>query len=417
MVAGQSQLLALPAELRTMIASAPCQKRFGKTTAPQGKVKQKSVKYHDSREPSRNATASIDVTTAPTQEIEQEFYRLANHTALRYAETHHWSSFHPWNAVNQAKSTARPISADNFWDNLKPYGSCLGASTHIYHDLISGISTHLNPSINKHANTVKLMTCAQHATSETGYHAIVALCFDTHALVIDHSIHPTAFKIPLGGEFITHSYIPLSSDVGLERFKFFVKDSKYLLTMDSAITDYPALSFTPMNVSLTVSQLAIPAASQTKQLKGTTDVWLPPRKYVSVRTLLDQMPEHIPSAPLHGKFLATALRLQISFEDAALLMQIPRADWLEREQGKEWAGRVSHFDGYVVKCEATVHVSVKLESARSRALPNEHEQIQVSMLGELGEEFGLGGKVVREIAEAIFRAWAPYRGVEEVGQE
>jgi hypothetical protein len=415
MIAEKSQLPAFPPELRTMIALAPSQIRSCKTTKVRCKTTRPIFKDQFSQNLVRDIVTQIAPAFPPTPDVEQQLYILAHDIALHYAETFHWSSFHAWNAVDQAKSVWRTIDTETFWDNLKPFGSCLGVSTHIYHDLVAAISKHNNPGVSKHADTVKLMTCAQHATSEIGYHAIVALCFNTYAIVIDHSIHPTAFKVSLGSEFVTHSYIPLFSDIGQERFKYFVKDGKYTLTMDSAIIDYPALSFTPMDVALTVPQLAIPAASQVKLLNGTQDVYLPPRKYVSVRTLLTEEPKHIPSVPLHGKFLATALRVQVSFEDAALLMQIPRADWLDKENGKSWACKVSSFDGCVEKCEATVHVSVKL-SARTNSSRTEHEQSQVSMLGELAEKFGLGGKVIQEMADAILRVWAPYRGAEIVGQ-
>jgi hypothetical protein len=37
------------------------------------------------------------------------------------------------------------------------------------------------------------------------------------------------------------------------------------------------------------------------------------------------------------------------------------------------------------------------------------------MLGELARVFELGAEVMREMADAIFRAWAPYRGAGTVG--
>jgi hypothetical protein len=164
------------------------------------------------------------------------------------------------------------------------------------------------------------------------YHAIVAMCFGSFAFAIDHSLHATAFKVPLGGEFVMFAYIPLFSNLGQERFKYFLSESgAYMLTMDSTMIIYPALSFSPQDVSTTVSQLAIPAASETKPVKGgNSDVLLPPRKYVSIRTLLDEEPKHIPSAPIHGKFLTTAMRIQVDFGDPALLIQIPRANWLDK---------------------------------------------------------------------------------------
>jgi hypothetical protein len=350
---------------------------------------------------------SIHATPAPSHLIEPQLFDLANQVALYYAQTFHWSSFHAFNAVSQAESNAESLSTDAkaFWEALIPFGSCLGASTLIYHALHTAVANHTDPEIAKYADTVQLMTCAQHASSEMQYHAIVAMCFGSFAVAIDHSLYPTAFKVPLGSEFAMFAYIPLFSNLGQERFKYFLSDSgAYMLTMDSTIITYPALSFTPQDVSTTVSQLAIPAASETKPVEGgNSDVLLPPRKYVSVRALLDEEP-HIPSAPLHGKFLTTAMRIQIDFGDPALLVQIPRADWLDKPQGAAWVSRIKSFEGYIEKCEAKVHLSLKL-SAKTDDEPPNREQQHIDMLGEIVEEFGIEGTVIDEMVDAIFAAW------------
>jgi hypothetical protein len=138
-----------------------------------------------------------------------------------------------------------------------------------------------------------MMNCAQTAANETQYHhPIVALCFDTFAFTIDHSLRLICFKVPLGGEFAMFAYIPLFSNLGQERFKYFHSESgAYTLTTDSTMITYPALAFNPQDVSTTVAQLASPAASETKSIKdGNPDILLPPRKYVSVRALLDEQP-------------------------------------------------------------------------------------------------------------------------------
>jgi hypothetical protein len=89
-----------------------------------------------------------------------------------------------------------------------------------------------------------------------------------------------------------------------------------------------------MDIGAFVLQLAIPAAKEVKPLKSQTDIVLPPRKYVSVRSLLDEEPDLLVSVPMDGKFLSTTLRLQADFGAPALLMQIPRADWLDKKQDR-----------------------------------------------------------------------------------
>ncbi|KAF1942684.1 hypothetical protein EJ02DRAFT_159660 [Clathrospora elynae] len=160
------------------------------------------------------------------------------------------------------------------------------------------------------------------------------MCFNTFALVIYHSLHPKEAKVPLGAEFAMLPYILLFNYKGKERFSYFLDEGRYMLTMDSCLITYPALSFTDTDVNAIVAQLAIPAASERKVWKGGEGVLLlPTHKCVSVLSLLDEVPKLLPSVPVSGKFLATTLRVQVDFGELALLMQIPRADWLYEAQG------------------------------------------------------------------------------------
>jgi hypothetical protein len=317
-------------------------------------------------------TASIQLSPCPHQKIEHQIFIAAQEVALHYAQNFFWSSWHSWNALN----TGTPEPTRKFWDALAPFGTCLGVSTHIYIALRNVLAELADPDVQAYAEQVKLMTCAQHATSEMGYHAIVALCFDTHAIVIDHSLHSTAFKVPLGGEF--------------------------------AIPTYPALSFTEMDVDASVTQLAIPAAQTLKPLKGHPDIMLPPRKYVAVRSLLDVEPARISSVPVNGKFLATTLRVQIDFGEPALLMQVPRADWLTEDQGMAWIGRITAMPGFRLHCSASAHLKVGL-SAKFAAKMGKVEREELEVMASLGEEFGLHRQVIFDLAESVFRVWGPYR--------
>ncbi|KAF2034788.1 hypothetical protein EK21DRAFT_107913 [Setomelanomma holmii] len=242
-----------------------------------------------------------------------------------------------------------------------------------------------------------------------GYHAIVAICFDTHAIVIDHSLKSTAFRVLLGELVNLEPYVPLFSEQGQERFKYFLNGADaYTLTMDSVFGTYPALSFTEMDINASVTQLAIPAAKQVKPLQDRPKILLPPRKYVSVRSLLDREPELIASTPVDGKFLATTLCVQIDFGEPALLMQIPRADWLDTEQGRLWVGKLSAMDGFKLRRKASAHLKVALSANFAREM-GEVEMEELEIMASLGEEFGLDRKVIHDFAESVFRVWVPYR--------
>lgn len=355
-------------------------------------------------------TASILPRAAPTPDIEHQLFSIASGVALDYAEDYQWSSFHSWYALEQAKSHSDTINTDTYWDSVRPFGSCLGVSTHIYHALRSVISAHPNPKVAAYADTVQLMTSTQHSDSESSYHAIIALCFATHAIIIDHALHPEAFSIPLGGEFTMHAFLPAYGPLGQERYKYFLAaDDKYVLVMESMLKSAPPMSMTPMDVALSVLQLAIPAALQVKPLKGEQDVYLPPRKNVTMRALMDEEPSFIPFTPLHGRYLIDACSVQVSFEDATISAQVPRADWLDREQGKSWRGVMGEFDACVEKGETNVLVTVKL-GARTSSTLSEREKMQLGMLCALVEEFGMDREVIVDMVAAVVGVWAPYRG-------
>ncbi|KAH4474038.1 hypothetical protein HBH90_022370 [Parastagonospora nodorum] len=186
---------------------------------------------------------------------------------------------------------------------------------------------------------------------------------------------------------------------------------KYTLTMESVLKNCPPISMTAMDVALTVAQLAIPAALQLKPLKGEQSIFLPPRKYLTMRALMDENPKFVPFTRLHGKFLIDACSVQVSFEDATLSVQVPRADWLDKQQGASWRGVMSEFDACVEKGEASVFVIVKL-SARTSSTLSGHEKMQLGMLVALVGEFGMDRVVVADMVDAVVGVWAPYRVAE-----
>lgn len=209
------------------------------------------------------------------------------------------------------------------------------------------------------------MTSAQHAPKGKFYHGVVALCFDTHAIAIDHSVNSTAFKVQLGGAYEMEPYIPLFSAIEWERFSYFLQDGEYTLMLDSVDGSCPPTYYAAMDVNDTVRQLVIPAALEMRLVRGQPGITMPPRKYVSVRSLLDEKPDLIAAVPVDGKFLTITLHVQADFAGTSLLMQIPRADWLEKEQGALWNDRLAYTPGFSLKCDASAHLKVSLMTAKS----------------------------------------------------
>jgi hypothetical protein len=348
---------------------------------------------------------TVRPTLAPSPQVEHHIFNAAREVALNYARNFFWSSWHEWDAIDQ--NHYDPTSA--FWNTLRPYGNCLGASTHIFYELRHALSTHSNPSVAAYSNTVKLMTSAQHAPPGQFYHGVIALCFDTHAIVIDHSINSTAFKAQLNSEYEMEPYVPLFSATGRERFSYFLQNEEYKLMLDSVDGGCPPTYYAEMDVDASVRQLVIPAALEMKPIKSQPGITMPARKYVSVRSLLDKEPELIAAVPVEGKFLAITLRVQADFASTSMLMQIPRADWLEKEQGAVWNDRLAYTPGFSLKCDASAHLKVDMMTAKSRDSMSETERQELEVMALLGEEFGLDRNVVFDMAASIYRAWAPHR--------
>jgi hypothetical protein len=348
---------------------------------------------------------------SPSEETEEQIFNIASGIALEYAQNFFWSSWHPWDAVNQGNTSEKPA----FWNALAPFGTCLGASTHIFHALRDALAKHADADVQKYVQDVKLVTfaSAQYAPSEGEvYHAVVTLCFDTFAIIIDHSLNSTAFKLSLNGEYLLEPYVPMfSSEQGQDRFRYFqTEEGSYVLTMDTLGEYAPPHVFGEMNLEASVSQLAIPAAKVVTPHTYRPEISLPPRKYVIVRSLLDEKPTFIASVPVKdGKFLASTLDVQADFQHPALAMQVPRADWIETARGAVWISKCSLHYNFEIRSEAMVHFKANL-SAEHKAEMGDFERQQVEVLASLGSEFGIDPQVIWDMAASIFRVWAPYRG-------
>lgn len=260
------------------------------------------------------------------------------------------------------------------------------------------------------------MTCAKYATADTGYHAVVAMCFDDFTIVIDHALHLAASKVPLGGVFDMAPYIPLFGELGRERFRYFLEKGKYKLTMDKEKASYDPLYFSEMDINKATNQLAIPAAEEQQPVKGQEHILVPPRKYLSVRSLLNKEPRLIAAERVKDKWLATTVRIQVHFAEPAVSMQIPNRDWLVKPQGKNWYKRLKNYrlnhgdspQGLQTRMtDATVLLTLPL-NART------YEQLYAELAGlvimqALGEEFGLSYEVLNKMMWSVNQVWAPYR--------
>jgi hypothetical protein len=211
-----------------------------------------------------------NITKTPTPEVAGQLLKVANNVALKYAQNYYWSTWRSWNAFR--------FGTGLFEDHL-------GVVSLIYAELCVELCLREDELGCEYAPTVEQM-CSTQATGEERHHSVVALCFDSFAIVIDHALHPTAFRVPLGGVFKMHSYIPISGPEGQERFEYYLEDGKYRLTMDSKHASYEPFQFFGLNGNKEMSRLA-PIIEKDYDHEMVNGV-LPASKHFSFRSLLDK---------------------------------------------------------------------------------------------------------------------------------
>lgn len=350
------------------------------------------------------------VTKAPAPEVAEQLLQVANEVALNYAQNYDWSTWHSWDAVNPDEDQPHTYSLDrSFWSLTGQSGTSLGASTHIMMDLEATLRSHPAVELQQYAQNVQLMTSTQYATAETEYHAVVAMCFNYFAIIIDHTQHHTAFRVPLGGAFNMVPQIPVFGPEGQACFKYQLEDNEHKLIMDDEQASYAARYFSEMDIDSATSQIAAPATQEMQPVKGLEKALVPRSKYLSVRSLFDEKPQLLASSPLNGKWLATAVRIQVDFAQPQITIQVPMADWLQKPEQAVWHDRLfndAHEGLQVSVTNALVRLELKIHAV-DHVQPY-YELSGLLLMQAIGEQFGLDYAVLNAMMWSVYRVWAPY---------
>ena len=264
-----------------------------------------------------------DIWHDPTPEVAKQLLKVAKKVALKYAQNYPWSTWHSWNASR--------FGTGVFEDHM-------GVVSLIYAELCAELSLLAGEQgCDYDSFLAGERGCdfgcdyAKYATllcsaGEERHHAIVVLCFESFAIVIDYAMHPTAFRVPLGGVFEMHPYTTISGREGQERFKYFLEDGDHKLTMDSKHASYDPFIFYELINSIkngymgSAQQAAIIRKKYTDEMKNGV---LPASKHLAFRSLLDKEPQFIAAVPVGDKWLATTVRIRVDFAEPRIVMQIP----------------------------------------------------------------------------------------------
>jgi hypothetical protein len=318
-----------------------------------------------------------NITKTPTPEVAGQLLKVANDSALVYARD----------------------SFDVFRIDTSLLEDHLGAVSLIYTELRVELYLQKDKLGCDYAPTVKLMYATQTAGQER-HHAIVALCFESFAIVIDPALHPTAFRVPLGGVFEMHPYIPIGGPEGQERFKYFLEDGTYKLTMDSKHTSYEPVQFFELSGDEELTRLAVTIEKDYDDDRKNNV--LPASKHLSFRTLLDKKPQFIAAEPVGDKWLATTVRIRVDFAEPRIVMQISSADSenLPLLFPAPKGFRLSATD-------KTVLFEQKLYAACDAEPKQELEGL--TQLSMLGTEFRMSYGFFDKICWSVYQIWDPIR--------
>ncbi|KAF3037720.1 hypothetical protein E8E11_003894 [Didymella keratinophila] len=162
----------------------------------------------------------------------------------------------------------------------------------------------------------------------------------------------------------------------------------------------------------------IRAAKERKPVEGQEHVLIPTRKYLSVRSLLDEQPQLIHAVPVDGKWLATAVRIQVNFGKAEISMQIPNHDWIGRIQSKSWllalrpyrkANWSAFQDAVQQKRTKETILLTRALDAQTNVEPTADDYCGIALMQSMAYEFGLENDVLNSMMHSVYRLWAPYR--------
>ncbi|KAG9197983.1 hypothetical protein G6514_000630 [Epicoccum nigrum] len=303
-----------------------------------------------------------NITKTPTPEVAGQLLKVANDVALKYAQNYYWSTWRSWNAFR--------FGTGLFEDHLVVVSL-------IYAELCVELCLREDELGCEYAPTVELMCSTQ----------------------------ATAFRVPLGGVFKMHSYIPISGPEGQERFKYYLEDGKYRLTMDSKHASYEPFQFFGLNGNKEMSRLAaiIEKDYDHEMVNGV----LPASKHLSFRSLLEKKPQFIAAEPVDDKWLATTVRIRVDFAEPRIVMQISWADWPQSENLSLLLMDPTPKGFRLSATDKAMLLEQKLYAARD-AEPKQELQ-GLAQLKMLGMEFGLSCEVFNGICRSVYRTWDPIR--------
>ncbi|KAF2871215.1 hypothetical protein BDV95DRAFT_607481 [Massariosphaeria phaeospora] len=343
----------------------------------------------------------IQVTAHPTPRASRVLYNTVNEIALQYTLSHHWSSFHTWEYIQKHKLDRHTVE-ESLCSALSPHGTCLTVSILVAKALRAAIAK--TTSISQYAKHVKLLTSTAQFTPRTRFHAVVALCFDTYALVIDHAKHPTAFAVPLNGCYDTLEFVRLLGDTDQTRWHYSsawtCEGPVFTLRSDDMYSEKATLTYGELDSTAALRQLTIPSHSELR--RGPNGTQLPPRQYFMLNKPLAHKPKHLPSVSTPLGHVAEVCFVQVSFHERTMMVMIPYEDWLVKAENRGWSEALEGRRMVWRVDERIALLRIPLDGVFERGVLRDREG-DLRLAGRIAEALGVPRGVVVHMAKAAIR--------------
>ncbi|KAH9860308.1 hypothetical protein J1614_011638 [Plenodomus biglobosus] len=269
-------------------------------------------------------------------QLEELLLGTADLISLQNYLTVHWSTWHTWDYYNRVKPDETEAN-DHVWKNISPFSTCVGIAFQVARNLTAALRT--TPGLASTRERLRTVACPRSADLPEPYHCLTGIFMDDYCVIIDPVFQAKAFKVPYNGSFETIPFITMSGHSKQMRFRYVAGISgEKVLTMEKVGGIDEAMPFSDIDHTSALRRISMYAARE-----GEPGSQVPSKKFLAVRSKMDEKPTNIPSTAWNAEFIVTACRVQIDFSERTLTMQIPSTDWLFKPENERYYLQVQHL--------------------------------------------------------------------------
>jgi hypothetical protein len=334
-------------------------------------------------------TESVDA--AGSAEVNEVLLQFANQVCVEYSLKTQWSSWHNW--VEHNDYSFVPAEYKN---NSLGFMTCVDEANLVAVALRELLAS--TPGYEQYAEFVQL--------HHDGRHCVAVLRLPSVAIVMDISVHLTAFAIPLDGFVDTMPFYDFRGELARSRYDYHIfKGSEVPVLTTTYIP--PAgqgpcaeAPFADISYDDAVERIKKHYAKRLVNVEGKL---VPTKKYLTITSVSQHAPQYIPSLYLgNAGYGWTSCRLKIDFVTECVTMQIPVMDWLNTPAAGELAEAVRNSDVFKEHNIAVGDLVLDL-SPEARQSGNALERSD--LVGKVGASLGLPESEFAKMVASVYKVW------------